>query len=184
VWSGTIVRIGRSGSTCAKGPTRRQSQRHYLSRSVLAHGSRQVAAWLIFDVSQNMKKLSVAEVQESMGDTFVWKRDRHWKGVGPAEMTIELVELEDARIGNILVRFSTLAVLHPFEPPSRAIMGRLFTLLQAHGFSAQVEDVRQDLLAAAQGLITTGGERFVGVSYKELSSMGLLQVKFTYEPER
>jgi hypothetical protein len=104
----------------------------------------------------------------------VWGRlsDRRTRGV------------KEGRIWNILMRFSTLAVLHRFEPPSRAIMERIITLLHAHGFSARVEDVRQDLLAAAEGLIATGSERFVGVSYKELSSMGLLQVKFTYEPAR
>ena len=39
-------------SQCNIGPTRRQSQRHRLSRSVLTHGSRQPAPWLIFDVGQ------------------------------------------------------------------------------------------------------------------------------------
>ena len=99
-------------------------------------------------------------------------------------MTVELIELEDGRIGNILVRFSTLAVIHPFESLSHAIMGRVLALLQAHGFSARAEDIRQDFLTALEGRITTSGEQFVGVSFKELSSLGLLQVKFTYEPER
>src|SRR5262245_65111891 len=44
----------RSGGFREKGPTRRQSQRRDLSRLVLAHESRQLPSWLIFDVRQKM----------------------------------------------------------------------------------------------------------------------------------
>src|SRR6266542_3157521 len=69
--------VGQLGEKCL---TRRQSQRRDLSRVVLAHASRQLPSWLIFDVSQKM----TFTITPLTGATAGAESDKHSVPLGEA----------------------------------------------------------------------------------------------------